>query len=100
MGMDANKHTTLPYRTTNIRGEVRDQHGFIVADCQKQEDAEFIVRACNSFDVMVEALTKIADGQVMSHDSPFTHLDTVIAYQGLARAALDLARATQSNHVE
>lgn len=54
-------HTATPFRTTQIKGEVRDQHGFVVADCQKQEDAEFIVRACNGLDIALAALKMIEE---------------------------------------
>jgi hypothetical protein len=91
MGMDANKHTALPYRTTNIRGEMRDQHGFIVADCQKQEDAEFIVRACNSHSDLVTAVERLLNCMKLAR---WEDDDTAV----FARAAL--SRATQSNHAE
>lgn len=37
---------------------------------------------------MLNALTRIADGAVMNQIEPYTHLETVLAYQELARRTI------------
>lgn len=54
----------------------------------KKEDAILIAAAPE----LLEILQRIADGKVMNPDMEFSHLDTVLAYQDLARAAI--AKAT------
>lgn len=66
---------------------------YLTHEQMKQVAAMFFNGQSNAHDDLVKALTKIAEGEVMSHDSPFTHLDTVLAYQELARAALAKAGA-------
>jgi len=44
--------------------------------------------AGEQFDAMQEALEQIANGIVMNPDSSYSHADTVLAYQKLARIAI------------
>jgi hypothetical protein len=100
------KHTATPWSRDKY-GHVADASGqevrFRSLTClasgsrdsveEAEANTDLLVDACNAHDHLVKALTKIADGEVMSHDSPFTHLDTVLAYQEIARAALAKAGA-------
>lgn len=96
--MDA-KHTATPWHvgTGKAARIIYGQDGLAVADatvfhCRQSPietaeiNAEFIVRACNSFDDLMRALQRIANGQEMSGE--FSHIDTVLRYQEIVRAAL------------
>ena len=59
-----------------------------IANVRGRSNARLIAAAPE----MLEALKSIADGIVMDQSKPYDHIDTVLAYQKLARAAI--AKAT------
>ncbi len=59
------KHTPTPWHIatgyTQVKSEILDKEDFLVAECfdRHKGNAEFIVRACNSYDALVKALSNI-----------------------------------------
>jgi hypothetical protein len=87
-------HTATPWRAecwtchapvTVLIDDASDLTGKrVVAECEREEDAAFIVRACNAFDSMHLALVMVAD------TIPFQFMEPEI--RKLVMDALDAAR--------
>jgi hypothetical protein len=79
--MDA--HTATPYRKqSNEPKTIRDQYGFIVADCQREEDADFLLRAANAHGDMLTQLraarSALANGRRITPEE-LLNMDKAIA---------------------
>jgi hypothetical protein len=99
---DGRKHTPPPWRFSPSHFEegpsaVRTLAGWIVCTTASDEDAAFIVRACNSHEALAKALEKIADlarpGQTLGIGSA---IDLICDIYNEAADALSLSRGEAS----
>ena len=102
------EHAPLPW-TSTWAGEVLDAHGLFRIEADSVADAEFIVRACNSHDALVQALKAFLEKwpDVEKHVNGYIGLHfarTGVQYAGPNIAAeLDAMRAAlaqvEASHV-
>ena len=100
------KHTPTPwnaYKPTGSRwhigssdsshliiGKINDDNSHTLA----KANAEFIVRACNNFDALVEALKRISKGEGACSRDHLTHASNCIEeMKGIAKKAIQEAEA-------
>jgi hypothetical protein len=79
----------VPWHIEECLSAVRSQEGWVVCTTSSDDDAAFIVRACNSFDELVSALSRLVNSDMAMREEDEGNVSTDLCF---ARNVLAKAR--------